>query len=241
MSGGQGDDTGNGEFRMSEITESKILEEQNINQFSGAAVPELVSGEEWGQWVCHVQFSYLENWYPFQYLDIYPGRDYAGLYKGYSGWYSRFSVTQDRDCWHVDADIDYDTYGRSNFFYGYWLEWDSAYWPTGYSPNLNPVGIACKFRVCECASTTGSSVTNIKVWVLGTDQIVPPIRWQTTFLGVDGCHNTWIETWNRTDSADLFQDVEVYLLFGFRDAWVADWSQDIYIEPLMMEFFYYWG
>jgi len=57
----------------------------------------------------------------------------------------------------------------------------------------------------------------------------------------EGCHYQWKEFKHGLNCSEAgFHDTDVYVLFGFRDAWAADWHQQIRLEPCMIEFYYVW-
>jgi hypothetical protein len=114
MSGGTGDDTGAGQFRMDPVSDAKVLLSENLLQFSGAAYPLTYGGDKCGQWVCHVTFAFVEPYCAVQYLDSYPGLGGPGFCWYYSTWYQRFLVTDDRDCVHVEGEIGSSGYGPSD-------------------------------------------------------------------------------------------------------------------------------
>ncbi|MGY5862571.1 MAG: hypothetical protein RTU09_09410 [Candidatus Thorarchaeota archaeon] len=242
MGAGTGDDTGNGQFRMSPQTSSTIWQSKNLLQFSGAAVPYTYYGPKHGQWICHVSFTFTAPNSPAQYIDNYPGQGGPGMYWGYSTWYQRFWVTSIRGGLHVDANIDYSSYGKSYFFAGYWLRWTEEHWPSGFSPFVTPLGLFFDCEVKECASISSHYVTNFRVWIADSDEIDPYFHKQWTFYGdTDDFHWEWAWIDDQTGTEDMFYDANVFLLFGFRDAWSADWGQDVYVKPWLMQLYYELG
>ena len=242
MDGGIGDDTGNGQFRMSPQTSSTIWQSKNLLQFSGAAFPYTHYGTKHGQWICHVSFTFTRPCGQAQYLDNYPGHGGPGMYWGYSTWYERFGITSIRGGVHVDADIDYYNYGKSFFFASYELHWRQEHWPSNFNPGMASIGLFTRYEVKECASTSSHSVTNFRVWIADEFRINPTFYMMRIRYGdTEGFHLQWAWWDEITTPGELFDDGRVYLLFGFRDAWSHDWSQDVYVKPWLMQLYYELG
>ena len=252
MADGTGEDLSPDQgWRMHTLTRQKINGNNHLKKFDGAPAPEYYAGNWYGQIECYVQMNANHYSEPVYRLDS------DGLYHwGYNSQdYRRFSVTDDfvlgveeigtvLSTKYVDADVSLLGYWKTEFYAAYKLYWSSNHWPTGFNPSQG-IKLEVDFWSWENCDDTISTVDNVKIQVISDRSSTPSVLY-TVFFEANSpsddwkkCHDCWaMQTCMR--DIDL-TDSEVYLLFGFRDAWDRDYHQELKIHPGYIKFKYTWS
>ncbi|MGY5881902.1 MAG: hypothetical protein RTV31_16770, partial [Candidatus Thorarchaeota archaeon] len=233
MAGGNGDDTGNGSFRMHFWTEANISLPQNLLQFSGAARPMDVNNTKYGQWTCHVSFLLIDQESPIQWIDK-PYGNPDEYHWGYTGWYDYFSVTSNR--WTVNVTGNRNS-NKSWFFAGYDLLWQSDYWPSGFNISLTDLGVYFKANISMYADSGAERYVRVHV-VDSTD--IDASLLDSGFYSYP-INNNWTETEDNTSPLQMFNDASVYFLIGFKDDLTDDDHQSIAFQIYIIQLFYNLG
>ncbi len=250
MAKGTGDDVGEGVWRMHDFTRDRIDEYYHTSKFDGAAYPQYDSQiQDWyGQTDCHAWFGHNQDTTPVYRLDS------DGLYRwDYgSGHYTRFTITD--LAWvspeksslkvstkRVDAEISYPNPGKAYFFVAYEISWLSDYWPSGWNPS-SEFKLTTFCWIYQSSDRYGSTVDNVRIRVCSDSSSNPTLYYNAWFkasnpdVGTPGvwedCHKTWGK--QKIEIIPM-NDTSIWYLFGFRDAWSADWHQKIYTHPISFE------
>ena len=246
MQGGNGNDVGNGVWRMHDFTRDRINEFYHCYKFDGAAYPQedISSGKWYGQTKLEAWFSKNQNIAHVYRLDS------DGLYK----WdydpsdYTRFLLAESYGASpeqegryistnYISAEILYPNPGRAYFFMAYEIYWSSDYWPSQWDEIM---GFKLKSYIWmyQSSGTTGSSVDYVRSWLISDQSSNPVLYYSGWFKASDSnigssgnwedCHKTW---GLQTITINQLTDTSLWFLFGFRDAWSADWSQVLHTHP----------
>jgi len=246
MQGGNGNDVGNGVWRMHDFTRDRINEFYHCYKFDGAAYPQedISSGKWYGQTKLEAWFSKNQNIAHVYRLDS------DGLYK----WdydpsdYTRFLLAESYGASpeqegryistnYISAEILYPNPGRAYFFMAYEIYWSSDYWPSQWDEIM---GFKLKSYIWmyQSSGTTGSSVDYVRSWLISDQSSNPVLYYSGWFKASDSnigssgnwedCHKTW---GLQTITVNQLTDTSLWFLFGFRDAWSADWSQVLHTHP----------
>ena len=240
-----------GGWRMHSLTRQIINENNHLKKFDGAPAPEYTSGKWYGQIECYVLMNANAP------KDSAYRLDSDGKYHwGYNSQdYTRFSITDDfvynveesgrvLCTKHLEAEISYPNPGKASFYVAYKLYWYSTYWPTGFSPSQG-MDLDVDYWIWQNSETTASSVDNVRMVVISSRSSSPSQYYFAWFeaaspsTGWFYCHGQWAVQ-NKMRNIYL-TDSTVYLLLGFRDAWSADWEQELQLHPTWIRFTYSWN
>ena len=222
-----GDHTGQGQLRMSTVTEGNLSLPYNLLQFAGAARPMTVSSQKYGQWNCHTYFMFTAPTSPVQYIDEY-GSPYE-YYWEYTGWYDYFSVSPERIRFNVTADSN--SVNDSWYFVGYNLDFNSDYWPSGFDPSTTDIYV--NFIVNMTALADSSTYRYSYVRLL-SDNTITPTFYQSWYY-----HYSNNYEWEEVDEdSSSINDASVWLLFGIKDHTATDYHQQLLLEVNYIDLYY---
>ncbi|MGY5854446.1 MAG: hypothetical protein RTU92_12835, partial [Candidatus Thorarchaeota archaeon] len=223
--GGNGDDTGEGEFRMHFWTEGNLSLHQNLLQFAGAARPLTFNATKYGQWTCHVTFIFSAPDSPVQLIENYGQPD--EYHWEDTGWYDYFDFTENR--WTMNMTANSNSENHSWFFIGYELDWLSDYWPSGF--NLSSTDIGLYFGANISLSANANKYTKVRL-MPSKETTASPITTWMYYCGSSDSQFYYEETYSK------FHDASVYLLFGFDDPSDIDDNHKISLIIHWMNLYY---
>lgn len=230
--GTQGDHTGDGALRMNTLTEGNISLSFNLLQFAGAARPMTIASQNYGQWGCHTFFIFTAPTSPAQYVYSYLGPN--EYFWEYTGWYDYFSITSNRTMYNVTADNN--EANNSYYYVGYNLNFDSAYWPTGFNPSTTQLKVNIKFNITALSDISLERYAYVRL--VSANTTTPSLHASWSYWFAD---NNDIEEYTELSSPFTDTDASVWLLFGLKDAHSEEHHQQMHVWMNLMDLFYEYG
>lgn len=244
------------EWRMHSTTRDRINGYYHRYKFDGAAIPQQSGAYWYGQVRGYAYIAANPAWSQVHYWTT-DGKYYWGT--SGSSHYNYFTIATEtkyiedspplqpryRLAQRVRGNIDYAHWqmGLVNFYVGYDFSWSSSYWPYGFSPSSTTVWLYFDGCIWQSDSSGGlSTVDNVELRVL-SDKSTTPVQYYSDWFRASIPGTKWARCdsrWGGGSRGDItVNDVTTQLLFGFNDAWRAEWNQQIYLH-FQRAVYYFW-